>query len=424
LAKLKAKAFLFLAAFLIFEAVIGAWCINSIKEQNNNYYLQLVKEEARKLDERFQIIKAYWTLSSEVPEIKEAIAFCDNARPAVKKRAGEHMRSMVKLANAEFAFLMDLKGTCTFSTKSLFLEHNYGFRPYFKDALAKGSGFFMAYGITSKTLGFYFASRVTYHDKPVGVAVLKLSDKAMWPELFGNRKPATDILSGPFSGLITEFGAVAAHGGKFYVLDEISSTLRKYLKKNKQFPINRVQSLGFPAGTWSILKVRGLWKARNPKNGEIYYLYAIPMKAEGLLLFYSIPEEVMATVFKGVIHPIYSVLLVLFISFLAMTVLLFFKEEREKRLSETHKRLQKEHKKYVELSSRYKSIIDTAQEGFWVIHPKDRTILEVNDAICRILGYSREEILGRTPFDLVDGENLKILKKQASLPDRSVATSM
>ncbi len=401
---------------MVFEIFIGLWCLNSIKEQNNRYYLQLVKEEARKLDDRFQLVKAYWTITSEIPEIKKVLAFRDKAKPETKTRALNHMSSIVKLTHAEFAFLMDPNGTCTLSTTDILLGHNYGFRTYFKDALTKGSGFLMAYGVTSHTLGFYFASRVTYQGKTVGVAVLKLSDKAMWPEmLLGAKKAPYDILHSPFNSLITKFGVIASPGPRFYVLDEISPELRRYLAETRQFPIKLIHSLGFPPGTWKALKSKGFLEAKNPDIGSKYFLFSVPLKAEGMELFYSIPEKSMMSIFKGVIRPIYLLLLVMFLSFLAMTVFFLSKEEKERRLEETYQKLIREHDRYVDLSTRYKRIIDTTQDGFWVLHPETRKIQEVNDSLCRVLGYSREELIGKTPFDLVDEENLKILKKQVSL---------
>lgn len=49
--------------------------------------------------------------------------------------------------------------------------------------------------------------------------------------------------------------------------------------------------------------------------------------------------------------------------------------------------------------TRHRRILETAGEGF-VYMDKNLVILEVNEASCRMVGRSREEILGRTPADL------------------------
>ena len=48
---------------------------------------------------------------------------------------------------------------------------------------------------------------------------------------------------------------------------------------------------------------------------------------------------------------------------------------------------------------KFRRIVETAGEGF-ILMDQDLRIVDVNEAYCRLLGYSREEILGKTPFDL------------------------
>ena len=60
----------------------------------------------------------------------------------------------------------------------------------------------------------------------------------------------------------------------------------------------------------------------------------------------------------------------------------------------------------------YRAIINGAREGFWMIDSVGFHTLEVNEALCRMLGYSREEMLGHTPFEFVDTENRNIFEVQ------------
>ena len=48
---------------------------------------------------------------------------------------------------------------------------------------------------------------------------------------------------------------------------------------------------------------------------------------------------------------------------------------------------------------KFRRIVETAGEGF-ILMDENLTIVAVNDAYCRMLGYTREELLGKTPFDL------------------------
>ena len=52
---------------------------------------------------------------------------------------------------------------------------------------------------------------------------------------------------------------------------------------------------------------------------------------------------------------------------------------------------------------KFRRIVETAGEGF-ILMDEDLKITEVNDAYCHMLGYSRAEILGKTPMDLATDE--------------------
>ncbi len=47
---------------------------------------------------------------------------------------------------------------------------------------------------------------------------------------------------------------------------------------------------------------------------------------------------------------------------------------------------------------KFRRIVETAGEGF-ILMDEDLHILDVNDAYCRMIGYTRQELIGKTPFD-------------------------
>jgi PAS domain S-box-containing protein len=57
---------------------------------------------------------------------------------------------------------------------------------------------------------------------------------------------------------------------------------------------------------------------------------------------------------------------------------------------------------------KYRRIVETAGEGF-VLTDEHLTIVDVNEAYCRLLGYTREELLGRNPLDFTTEEYRQIL---------------
>ena len=66
-----------------------------------------------------------------------------------------------------------------------------------------------------------------------------------------------------------------------------------------------------------------------------------------------------------------------------------------------------------ESEEKYRKLIETTSEGFWIINTEGKTI-GVNQSLCEMLGYSEEEILNSTPYAFVDDENRKIFVNQLS----------
>jgi two-component system, sensor histidine kinase and response regulator len=64
-----------------------------------------------------------------------------------------------------------------------------------------------------------------------------------------------------------------------------------------------------------------------------------------------------------------------------------------------------------ESERRTRRILDTANEGFWLVD-NDAATLSANPALCTILGRPQEDIVGRRILDLVDEENRRIFVAQ------------
>ncbi len=62
----------------------------------------------------------------------------------------------------------------------------------------------------------------------------------------------------------------------------------------------------------------------------------------------------------------------------------------------------------------YAGIINTTTEGFWLLDA-ELNIIDVNFSLCRMLGYKKNELLGRRPFDFIDSNDLEYCESQAEL---------
>jgi PAS domain S-box-containing protein len=72
----------------------------------------------------------------------------------------------------------------------------------------------------------------------------------------------------------------------------------------------------------------------------------------------------------------------------------------ERKLAEAALRASEHHQRLLE----NQKIVQTSLDGFWVIRVSDTHILEVNDAFCDMVGYSREELLAMRIHDLEANE--------------------
>lgn len=61
--------------------------------------------------------------------------------------------------------------------------------------------------------------------------------------------------------------------------------------------------------------------------------------------------------------------------------------------------------------SRYAQLFEATNEGWWFIEP-DGTTIDVNPALCAILGRSRAEVVRGTIFDVVDEQNRAVFEDQ------------
>ena len=124
-----------------------------------------------------------WSLKSvkflsNLKEIKQSVIKGDKASLIEANEILDHFRDDL---NVSVCYLIDYSGKTIASTNrntaTSFVGKNYGFRPYFKQAIQGDPSVYMALGVTSKKRGIYFSHPVygKNKDKPLGVVVIKTS---------------------------------------------------------------------------------------------------------------------------------------------------------------------------------------------------------------------------------------------------------
>ncbi len=72
-----------------------------------------------------------------------------------------------------------------------------------------------------------------------------------------------------------------------------------------------------------------------------------------------------------------------------------------------------------ESRERLDTILKTTAQGFW-LNDQDDNIMEVNEAMCEILGLAKEEIVGSNFFDFLDEKNREIVREQNRMRKKGI----
>jgi len=159
-----------LAAFFV---GVLAWrlSLNAIEERLDQSLILTLRALETEID-RFRYLPK---VAGEDARIAAAIA---NPGDAVTiDAANRYLERVTELAGASHLYLMDDKGltlaASNWQTDESFVGQDYSFRPYFNEAMRKGSGAFYAIGVTTKTPGYFLAAKVGNPAAP-GVVVVKV----------------------------------------------------------------------------------------------------------------------------------------------------------------------------------------------------------------------------------------------------------
>lgn len=113
---------------------------------------------------------------ARIPKFVDAAA--GRLDPGELQAVNEELERLADVSGALDIYLMDARGTTVaasnWSLPRSFVGRNFGFRPYFKDAMNGILGRFYAVGTTSGERGYYFASAIRSGSRIVGVVAVKI----------------------------------------------------------------------------------------------------------------------------------------------------------------------------------------------------------------------------------------------------------
>lgn len=154
---------------------------------------------------------------------------------------------------------------------------------------------------------------------------------------------------------------------------------------------------------------------RSPANPHLYLLFVptlwpalrcgIRGAATAMVVTWSHVAVIVGTV-AGVDAPRVSMFLVVHALTLgALGALASQRQEANRRAEESEQQLRVEHERVVTAEQQFRLSFTAAPIGVALVHPEGY-FLEVNEALCSIVGYSRSELLARTFQDITHPDDL------------------
>lgn len=163
-----------LATLLIAGWASERWAIDSARLSGDGEARQLARGNASLFDSELQKFRLLPTVLTEYPGVA-ALLRAPASDPAALNRQLETLAARTGAA----AIYVIAPGGRTLAASNYrlptsFVGQNYGFRPYFTDALSRGASELFALGTVSGRPGLFIARRVGRADAPLGVIVVKI----------------------------------------------------------------------------------------------------------------------------------------------------------------------------------------------------------------------------------------------------------
>ncbi len=334
------------------------------------------------LSDEYASLKTYQKIFYDMERRGRAEIKLLAVQPGIEKlfQAGNtahELKSWAKILGASAVYAMDKSGNVVSSSAPAFIGKNYGFRPYFQLALRGRSNVFLGKGVTTGVEGIYFARPVIKKKKIQGVLVMKMDiDKVL-----GRDFKRSEILLMVKPGIIL-YGPERFSGG---LIGKMTPRTVSYLNRQKILGTSHPRSLG--------LKALGKGLYRFP-DGRLYKLVNLPIYGQSVSVarFYPLSS-----------HLSYRLeLLLLFLILGLIYFLLFMKLVHNRDFVSRLKCEVRQRRKAEKRLRVLAAAIEQAAEAVMITDARGR-IEYVNSAFTAVTGYSREDVLGRSPSILKSG---------------------
>ena len=335
--------------------------------------------------------------------------------PRLRSRANDYFADLQATTGAAALYLIDRNGLTLASSNwnlpSSFVGQNYRQRAYFEDAIQGRRGFFYGLGLTTGQSGLFIAEPVREGGAILGVVVVKISLEALQATWMSGADPVVlrDSRGIVFLSAVPEW--------LFHSVGPVSAADARWVAEHGQYG-SRAR---FDALPWSRKALPG------EPGGAGYLLRAVVEGRKRELLALDTPLPALGwtltvtSSMQEVVQARQSALMLatLAVALLTLGVLYWrlrdkrFEEQRSARL-ELERRVEERTRDLQEAHAFRKAMEDSLLVGMRARDPEGK-IIYVNPALCAMVGYSAEELLGcRPPYPYWHPDDLE---KQARESD-------
>ena len=295
---------------------------------------------------------------------------------------------------ASIVYLLDSTGTtvaCTpYDDGKTLTGKNYSFRPYFSQAMEGRDIVYPALGVTTKKRGLYYASPVSFRSKTVGVIVVKMGLEEIDQILKSCRLPSL---------LLSPEGVVFATTEEAWLFKQVPTGLTGTSKldndKSRQFSQKDINPLH--------------WQIRNDNimTDDRAYEYAtvlLPLAdSKGQWKLLSLYDKKLLV--NEHARQLVVTLVCLIFGLIATTLV----------ANEKHRSSEECHRVFVKESAEsYRNIFNSTNDVLFIHDAESGQIIDVNDNIEDLYGFTPQEIIGLYPESISYGdiETLRIVARE------------
>lgn len=175
---------------------------------------------------------------------------------ATVEGANRFLQELAEVSGAYLLYIMDRKGDTLASSNWLdplsLVGRNYGFRPYFKEAMRGGEGRFFAIGATIGEPGLFLSRPTPVTGEPKGVAVVKVD---MQPLERTWAKGGEIVFATDENGVIF---LSSVSGWRYHTLDLLTEDVRAQIEATRQYADRPLQQVAAGSGREAaVLRIAG-----------------------------------------------------------------------------------------------------------------------------------------------------------------------